>query len=59
MANRKISELGLNNNPKGDDLLVIVNNNETEKITLSGITNYITSGITNSTTFSGTVKEFY
>ena len=40
MPNKKISELNENLTPSGSDVLPIVSSGSTEKISLSGLTNY-------------------
>jgi len=41
MENKRISQFNPNQNPTNNDLLPIVNNGETKKITLSGLTDYL------------------
>jgi hypothetical protein len=43
MPNKKISAFNINTTPTGSDVLPIVNNGETKKIFLSGLTEYIGS----------------
>jgi hypothetical protein len=41
MANKKISALNVNTNPTMDDVFPVVNNGETKKLSLSGLTDFI------------------
>lgn len=49
MPNKKISELNDNTNPSGSDIFPVVHNGETLHQTFSGLTTFITSGITGGT----------
>ena len=44
MANKKITELNINTNPQYSDLIPIVNQNETKKISLNNLANAINLG---------------
>jgi hypothetical protein len=50
MPNKKISAFNVNTSPTGSDVLPIVNNDETKKIYLSGLTDYIGSITTSALT---------
>lgn len=53
MSNKKISQLTINTNPAGSDVFPIVNNGETKKLSLSGLTTYLEPILVSDYVFTG------
>lgn len=58
MADKRISQLNSHTTPSGSDLLVIVNNNETKKITYADLTATITGSQTDLTSLNQFTQSF-